>query len=221
MEAREIRIPVRDLSVTASLHGSGGTIVALGHGAGGDRKTPLLVRLADALAAASPGRGVLLYNFPYTDARRRAPDAPEVLEMTARAVRDHARASLGARRVVLGGKSMGGRIASQAVAKGADADGLLFLGYPLHPPGRPETLRDRHLPAVRVPMLFVQGTRDSFARWDLLEAVTSRLGPTATLHRLEEADHSFRVPKRTGRTAAEVEAEILQAVLTWLAAKDL
>jgi hypothetical protein len=221
MEAREIRIPVRDLSVTAGLHGAGETIVALGHGAGGDRKTPLLRRLADALASARPERGVLLYNFPYTDARRRAPDPPDVLEMTARAVGDHARESLGARRVVLGGKSMGGRIASQAVAKGAAADGLLFLGYPLHPPGRPETLRDRHLPAVRVPMLFVQGTRDSFARWDLLEAVLARLDRTATLHRVEEGDHSFRVPRRTGRTAAEVEAEIVEAVLGWLAAKGL
>jgi predicted alpha/beta-hydrolase family hydrolase len=219
MKASEIRIPVRDLSVTASVHGSGQTVVVLGHGAGGDRRTPLLLRVAEALA--SSGRGVLLYNFPYTDARRRAPDAPDVLEMTARAVGDHARESLGARRVVLGGKSMGGRIASQAAAKGAAADGLLFLGYPLHPPGRPETLRDRHLPAVRVPMLFVQGTRDSFARWDLLEAVIARLGPTATLHRVEEADHSFRVPKRTGRTAADVEAEIVEAALRWLAAKGL
>jgi predicted alpha/beta-hydrolase family hydrolase len=221
MEAREVRIPVRDLSVTASLHGSGRTMVALGHGAGGDRKTPLLRRLADALASARPERGVLLYNFPYTDARRRAPDPPDVLEMTARAVGDHARESLGARRVVLGGKSMGGRIASQAVAKGAAADGLLFLGYPLHPPGRPETLRDRHLPAIRVPMLFVQGTRDTFARWDLLEAVIARLGAMSTLHRVEDADHSFRVPKRTGRTAADVEAEIVQASLGWLAANGL
>lgn len=219
MEGDEVRIPVGDLSVTASLHGSGGTIVALGHGAGGDRKTPFLRRVAEALASA--GRGVVLYNFPYTDARRRAPDPPDVLEATARAVGEHARASLGARRVVLGGKSMGGRIASQAVAKGAAADGLLFLGYPLHPPGRPETLRDRHLPAIRVPMLFVQGTRDSFARWDLLEAVIARLGAMATLHRVEEADHSFRVPRRTGRTAPDVEAEIVEASLRWLAAKGL
>jgi uncharacterized protein len=218
-EGREIRIPAGDASVTASVHGSGGTVVALGHGAGGDRTTPFLRRVADGLA--SSGRAVVLYNFPYTDARRRAPDTPEVLEATARAVAEHARASLGARRVVLGGKSMGGRIASQAVAKGVAADGLLFLGYPLHPPGRPETLRDRHLPAIRVPMLFVQGTRDTFARWDLLQAVIGRLGPLATLHRVEEADHSFRVPKRTGRTTADVEAEIVEASLGWLAASGL
>jgi len=218
-ETGEIRIPVGAVTVTASVHGSGGTIVALGHGAGGDRTTPFLRRVAESLA--SSGRGVVLYNFPYTDARRRAPDPPETLETTARAVAEHARASLGARRVVLGGKSMGGRIASQAVAKGAAADGLLFLGYPLHPPGRPETLRDRHLPAIRVPMLFVQGTRDTFARWDLLEAVIARLGATATLHRVEDADHSFRVPKRTGRTAADVESEIASASVRWLAANGL
>jgi len=219
MQGTEIRVPVRDFSVTATVHGSGATVVALGHGAGGDRKTPLLVRLADALA--SSGRSAVLYNFPYTDARRRAPDPPEVLEMTARSVADHARESLGARRVVHGGKSMGGRIASQAVAKGAAADGLLFLGYPLHPPGRTEIRRDRHLPGVGVPMLFVQGTRDAFARWDLLEGLIQRLGETATLHRVEDGDHSFKVPKRSGRTPADVETEVFQAALAWLAAKGL
>jgi len=216
---REISVPVRDFSVTATAYGSGDTVVALGHGAGGDRKMPLLVRLASALAGS--GRGALLYNFPYTDAGRRVPDPPEVLEMTAAAVAEHARGPLGARRVVLGGKSMGGRIASQAVAKGASADGLVFLGYPLHPPGRTETRRDRHLPEVGVPMLFVQGTRDAFARWDLLESLIRRLGESATLHRIEDGDHSFRVPKRTGRSAADVEAELFEAVLAWLAGKGL
>lgn len=219
MQASELRVPVGDQSVTASVHGAGATVVALGHGAGGDRRTPFLMRVAEALAGS--GRAALLYNFPYSDARRRAPDPPDVLETTARAVAEHAREALGARRVVLGGKSMGGRIASQAVAKGAAADGLVFLGYPLHPPGRPETLRDRHLPDIRVPMLFIQGTRDIFARWDLLEAVIGRLGATATLHRVEDADHSFRVPRRTGRTAADVEAEIVSAALRWLAAHRL
>jgi predicted alpha/beta-hydrolase family hydrolase len=219
VEAREIRVPVRDFSVTASLRGSGETTVALGHGAGGDRESPLLVRLASALAES--GRGALLYNFPYTDKGRRVPDSPEVLEMTARAVAEHARGPLGARRVVLGGKSMGGRIASQAVAKGAPAEGLVFLGYPLHPPGRTETRRDKHLPKVGVPMLFVQGTRDAFARWDLLEKLIGRLGEAATLHRIDDGDHSFRVPKRSGRTAADVEAEVFQAVLGWLAGKGL
>jgi len=203
--------------VSASVHGAGATALVLGHGAGGSRTTPLLVRFAERLAAS--GRRVVLYNFPYTDARRRVPDPPPLLEQVSAALARHALDSLGARRLIAGGKSMGGRIASQAVAKGAAAHALVFLGYPLHPPGRPEALRDRHLPAIRVPLLFLQGTRDAFARFDLLEAVVARLGPPATLHRVEGADHSFAVLKRSGRTAAEVEQELAQAVIGWLDAQ--
>lgn len=212
-------MPVGDASVTASVHGAGGTAVALAHGAGGNRRNALLLRLAEALAAS--GRRAVLYNFPYTDRRSRLPDPPEVLEKTAAAVAEYTRASLGAGRVVLGGKSMGGRIASQAVAKGVPADGLVFLGYPLHPPGKTAVLRDRHLPQVRAPMLFLQGTRDAFARWDLVEALAARLGPTVTLHRVEDADHSFKVPKRSGRSADDVERSLFQAAIEWLDAKGL
>ena len=188
----------------------------LGHGAGGDRRTRMLVELAETLAGS--GRQAVLYNFPYSDRGRGGPDPPDVLERAARAVGDHARAELGARTVVLGGKSMGGRIASQAVAKGAPAEGLVFLGYPLHPPGRPDTLRDRHLPEIAVPMLFVQGTRDAFARWDLIEPLVARLSPRASLHRVEGGDHSFGVPKRAGRSAADVQRDIFDAILRWLEA---
>jgi predicted alpha/beta-hydrolase family hydrolase len=111
---------------------------------------------------------------------------------------------------------MGGRVASQAVAAGEPADGLVFLGYPLHPPGKPEQLRDRHLANVGAPMLFVQGTRDAFAREDLLAAVLERLGPRARLYVVEGGDHSFAVPKSSGRTAAEVEQQVQRAVLAWL-----
>jgi uncharacterized protein len=215
---QEIRIPVGDFSVSASRHGQGTTSVVLGHGAGSDKRTRMLVELAETLAGS--GRQAVLYNFPYSDRGRGAPDAPDVLECTARAAGDHARAELGARKVVLGGKSMGGRIASQAVAKGAAADGLVFLGYPLHAPGRTDTLRDRHLPQIQVPMLFVQGTRDAFARWDLIESLLPRL-PRATLHRVEGGDHSFAVPKRAGRTAADVQKEIFDTVLGWLEANRL
>jgi uncharacterized protein len=216
---QEMRIPVGDFSVTASRHGQGSTAVVLGHGAGGDRRTRMLVELAETLAGA--GRQAVLYNFPYSDRERGAPDAPEVLERAARAAGDHARGELGARKVVLGGKSMGGRIASQAVAKGAAADGLVFLGYPLHPPGRTDTLRDRHLPQIQVPMLFLQGTRDAFARWELIEPLVARLAPRATLHRVEGGDHSFAVPKRSGRSAADVQKEIFTAILAWLEAQRL
>jgi predicted alpha/beta-hydrolase family hydrolase len=175
--------------------------------------------MAERLVAS--GRQVVLYNFPYTEARRKIPDPPGVLEASCAAVAEHARRELGAARLVHGGKSMGGRIASQAVAKGAPADALLFLGYPLHPPGRPETLRDRHLSEVAAPMLFLQGTRDSFARWDLIAALAERLGPRATLHRLEGADHSFRVPRAAGRSVADVEDELAATMIAWLAQRGL
>jgi predicted alpha/beta-hydrolase family hydrolase len=214
---REIAVPVRDFSVSASLFGETprGTAVVLGHGAGGDRRTPFLVRMARAIAAS--GRGALLYNFPYTDRGGRRPDAPDVLEHTTAAVHEAARTAFGATRLVGGGKSMGGRIASQVAARpGAGVDALVFLGYPLHPPGKPEQLRDRHLPSVKAPMLFVQGTRDAFARPDLLAGVLKGLGPRATLHALDEADHSFAVPRRTGRTRPEVEDEVERVLLGWL-----
>ena len=103
-------------------------------------------------------------------------------------------------------------------AKGRACAGLVFLGYPLHPPGREETLRDAHLGNIRAPMLFLQGTRDDFARWDLIETVTGRLGPLATLHRVEGGDHSFKVLKKSGRAAADVQAEIVSAITRWVAA---
>lgn len=215
MSAEEIEVPLGDgKAVSASLHGSGATLLALGHGAGSTRRLPALLRLAEDLAAR--GRRVLLYNFPYSDAGRRLPDRAPTLEATVAAVAREARERLGARRLVLGGRSMGGRMASRAVSGGVPADGLVFLGYPLHPPGKPEQLRDAHLPSIACPMLFVQGTRDAFAGPDLLVATLGRLGPRASLHAVQEADHSFKVPKRLGRSVADVEAEVLNALVSWL-----
>lgn len=210
----EILIPVGEVRVSASVHGEGETAVILGPGAGGNRRTPLLVHLAENLAAS--GRRAVLYNFLYTEAGRRIPDRPEVLEQTTRTVGEFARNQLGARRLVHGGKSMGGRIASQAVAKGTAADGLIFLGYPLHPPGKTDQLRDKHFVDVSVPMLFVQGTRDAFARSDLLDTLLASLGARARLVRVEGGDHSFKVPKSAGRSGAHVEAEIARAMVDWL-----
>jgi uncharacterized protein len=219
MKAREIQIDVEGSLVSAAVFGSGATLVALGHGAGGTRRTASLVHLAERLAAT--GRAVMLFNFPYSEAGRRAPDRAPILEAAVGAVARAAREHLGAERLVLGGRSMGGRIASQAVAAGLGADALLLLAYPLHPPGKPERLRDAHLPRVQQPMLFIQGTRDAFARWDLLEATIQALGPRATLQRIEDGDHSFGVPKRAGRTAAEIDATILNAIEEWLSAQGL
>jgi len=214
MHAEEIRIDVGDFSVTASVHGSGGTAIVLGHGAGGNRRSPQLWRVAEVLGAS--GRRVALYNFRYSEQRRKAPDRTEVLERTTRAVGEHVAGLPGVERLVHGGRSMGGRIASQVVASGAPAAGLLLLAYPLHPPGRPERLRDAHLSEIRVPMLFVQGTRDAFARGDLLEATLKRLGKRVSLEAVAEADHSFKVPKRTGRSPEQVEGQIHGAALSWL-----
>jgi predicted alpha/beta-hydrolase family hydrolase len=179
----------------------------------------MLVALADALAAS--GRAALLYNFRYSEAGSRRPDPPAVLEATTRDAAALALAASGARLIVHGGRSMGGRIASQVVAAGERANGLAFLGYPLHPPKQPERRREAHLPRIAVPMLFLQGTRDTFARPDLLEALMERLGHRAELHRVQEADHSFGVLKRSGRTPEDVLAEVQTALLGWLDRKGL
>jgi predicted alpha/beta-hydrolase family hydrolase len=209
---QELRVPGADTS--ASLHGRGHTVVVFGHGAGGNRRNPMLVALADALAGS--GRAAVLYNFPYAEKGLRRPDPPAALEATTRAAAALALESTGARRIVHGGRSMGGRIASQVVAGGERANGLVFLAYPLHPPGQFEKRREAHLPGIEAPMLFVQGTRDAFAREDLLLVLMDRLGRKAELHRVAEADHSFGVLKRSGRTPEDVLAEIRDALLAWL-----
>lgn len=213
----ELELPVGGPG--ASLHGRGDTVVVLGHGAGGNRRHPMLLALAGSLAAS--GRAALLYDFPYAAAGRRRPDPPAVLERTTRAAAAVALEATGAARIVHGGRSMGGRIASQVVAQGERADGLAFLGYPLHPPGQFEKRREAHLPAISAPMLFVQGTRDEFAREDLLLALLERLGPRAELLRIREADHSFGVRKRSSRTPQDVLAEVTAALLGWLDRHDL
>jgi len=210
-----ITLRVGEREISASLHGVGSTCVVLGHGAGSNRETPFLVRMGEALAAS--GRSVLIHNFPYSEARRRVPDPPAVLEATVGVAAAEARAR-GASYLVLGGKSMGGRIASQAVAKGLAANALVFFGYPLHPPGKEDQLRDRHLARVASPMLFLQGTRDAFARWDLIEAVTRRLGVRATLARIEGADHGYKVLKDSGLKASDVEALLLEQTVRFLGA---
>jgi hypothetical protein len=209
---QELRVPGAEAS--ASLHGRGATVVVLGHGAGGSRRTPMLVALAEALAGS--GRAALLYSFPYAERGGRRPDPPAVLEATTRAAAALALEATGASRIVHGGRSMGGRIASQVVAAGERADGLAFLAYPLHPPGQFAERREAHLPRIEAPMLFVQGTRDAFAREDLLLVLMERLGPRAQLHRVAGADHSFAVLKRSGRTPEDVLADVREALLAWL-----
>ncbi len=184
------------------------TYLLLGHSAGGNLHTPGLATFADALAAR--GVGAVRFNFPYAEARRKVPDRRGTLQACYRAVADQviARAS----RLFLGGRSMGGRIASHLVADGYPATGLVFLSYPLHPPGQPDRLRDAHLGQIGVPMLFLQGARDPFARPDLLARTLARL-PTATLHVVEGGDHGLTV---RGRATDDVIHELVEATVGWL-----
>jgi predicted alpha/beta-hydrolase family hydrolase len=186
----------------------GADYLVLGHGAGGTIHTPQLKQYAELIAER--GLGAVRFNFAYAEARKKAPDRAEKLEACYRAVA--AAVAERAQNLYLGGRSMGGRIASQIVAAGVPAAGLVFLAYPLHPPGKPERLRDAHLGDITCPMLFIQGTRDSFARTDLLDATIARL-PNATLHRVENGDHSHKVP---GRTPADVTAEMVEATMDWV-----
>jgi len=194
-----------------------GVAVVLGHGAGADMTNAFLSAVHEGLAAR--GALVLKFNFAYTETGRKAPDAPARLVATYRAAAAWLAAQPAARgcKLVLGGKSMGGRIASHLVALGEPADGLLFLGYPLHPAGRPEQLRDEHLAAIRAPMLFVAGTRDPLCDLALLRPVLAKLGRRATLALVEDGDHSFHVRKSSGRDDAAATAEVIAACAKWLA----
>jgi len=176
---------------TRAPHPAAVSVVA--HGAGAGMTHPFMSGVADELAAG--GISVFRFNFPYMEAHRRGPDGAPVLQHAWNAAIQQAAPPDRGMPLVAGGKSMGGRIASMlAAAQGEDFPGeaLVFFGYPLHPPGNPDRLRDAHLPGIRVPMLFIQGTRDPLARFDLVEAVVRRLEPLARLHVVPDGDHSFR-----------------------------
>ncbi len=160
------------------------------------------------------------FNFPYMEARRKIPDRRQVLEESYRTIIEKVRSSkYEPSSLFIGGKSMGGRIASQIAADGVDIDGLFFLGYPLHPPGKTDSLRDEHLYRIKEPMLFLSGTRDSFARKDLLETVVSRIGPNAQVHWIQDGDHSFKTPEeKAGASRAYQEA--LGVLVDWVEAHN-
>ena len=190
-------------------------LLVLAHGAGAGMSHPFMAMLAEELA--SVGVATLRYQFPYMENRRRVPDAPAVLTATVVAAVRAAAETAPDLPLVAGGKSMGGRMTSQAAAESPldGVRGLVFFGFPLHPPGRPGTKRADHLAKVTGPMLFLQGTRDTFADLKLLRPVCAKLGSRATLHIIETADHSFHVLKSSGRTEAEVLRELAETVVSW------
>ena len=187
----------------------------LAPGAGSSRHHASLSSIQAGLADA--GWTTVTFDFPYREAGRHIPDRQPVLERCWRAVLDAVQTDsrLAPPWVAIGGRSMGGRIASHVAAAGTRVKGLVFLGFPLHPAGRPAVERAAHLPSIAVPMLFVQGTRDALAEPTLLAGVLARL-PGATLHAIEGGDHSFRVPRRGGRTQGTVRDEIVKVVADWL-----
>jgi predicted alpha/beta-hydrolase family hydrolase len=214
-------------SVTALVYAAAarqraGIGLLLAHGAGGNQMSPFMVEFASGLAER--GIDAVTFNFLYSEARRRLPDRNDKLETCWRAVIAAARSgALGAEMVrgalAIGGKSMGGRVASQVAA--ADAEGiaaLVLLGYPLHPPGRPDQLRTRHLPAISVPMLVVQGERDAFGTPGELRPVLGKLKAKPELYVVEGGDHSFKVPKAAGSPQAQVRARVLDEIERWLRA---
>jgi uncharacterized protein len=190
-------------------------LLVLAHGAGAGMSHPFMEMLAGELAGV--GVATLRYQFPYMEERRRVPDAPAVLTATVvAAVRAASEAAPGLP-LLAGGKSMGGRMTSQAAAQRPlnGVRGLVFFGFPLHPPDRPGTKRADHLEKVTIPMLFLQGTRDTFADLKLLRPVCAKIGSRATLHVIETADHSFHVLKSSGRNDAEVLRELVETTASW------
>jgi predicted alpha/beta-hydrolase family hydrolase len=196
----------------------------LGHGAGVGQNSAFMVKFAAALAER--GIETITFNFAYTEAGRRVPDRNDRLEAAWRRVIAGYRSgefAAHARRLAIGGKSMGGRIASQVAAtegesNGGGIAGLVFLGYPLHPPGRPEKLRSAHLPKIRAPMLFVQGSRDTFGTPEELRPILMTLNAPAGLCVIEDGDHSFKVRKTAPLSQAAVFDFILDTVERWLLA---
>jgi predicted alpha/beta-hydrolase family hydrolase len=192
-------------------------LYVMAHGAGAGMTHPFLAAFAGDLAAH--GIATLRYQFPYMERRSKRPDPPKVAHAAVRAAVAHAARECPGVPLFAGGKSFGGRMTSQAQAASplAGVRGLVFLGFPLHPAGKPGNERAAHLNDVGVPMLFLQGTRDDLAHMPLIEPLVHRLGPRATLHAVEEADHGFHVPARTGRTDAQVRQGLASTTAAWIA----
>jgi uncharacterized protein len=190
----------------------------LAHGAGAGMRHPFLEDMARRLAARDVA--TFRWQFPYMEAKQKRVDPPEVAIAAVRAAAWEASSRLSGLPLIAGGKSFGARMTSSAAAAAAlpGVRGLAFLGFPLHPPGKPGTARAEHLGRVEVPMLFLQGTRDDFASLDLLEPVVQRLGDRAALHLIDGADHSFGVLKSSGRSKEQVLDELADEVSRWGAA---
>lgn len=199
-------VPAGEISLAFDGPKAAATTIVIAHGAGAGMDHAFMEHMAAGLTRS--GHQVVRFNFRYGEVGKKAPDRQPVLEETYRAVAEHVRPKAKGS-LVLGGKSMGGRIASQIVAGGTDADGLVFFGYPLHPPGRPDRIRDAHLKDITCPMLFIEGTRDPFCPLDTLQKVLKKVS-SPEIHVIDDGDHSFKVRKLSGRTTEEAWDEVVQ-----------
>ncbi len=205
-----------DADEAARLHAT----LILGHGAGAGQLSPFMTNFSRALAAR--GVDVITFNFPYMERKAKVPDRSEVLEACYAAVIAAVAATdrLGAQPLFIGGKSLGGRMASHLAARvdtlALPPRGVVFLGYPLHPPGKPDQLRVSHWDRIAAPLLFVQGTRDAFGSADEIAPHLSRLSVPVEIYRVERGDHSLAVPKNAGVSGAESMRAIEDAVAAWI-----
>jgi hypothetical protein len=219
IEPKKIAIDVDDERRVSGLmiHPKGArALYVVAHGAGAGMAHPFMTAIAGLLAAR--GVATLRYQFPYMEKGSRRPDPPKVAEATVRAAVAEAARLAPRLPLFAGGKSFGGRMTSQAEAAEhmGGVKGLAFLGFPLHPPGAPADTRGTHLTDIGIPMLFLQGTRDEFADLALLQPLVRKLGSKAVLHLVDDANHSFRVPARTGRKEADVMAELADTLAEWI-----
>jgi len=216
---RAVTIPVpagSPVSGLLSLPADARACLVLAHGAGAGMTHPFLQALADGLAERNIG--TLRYQFPSMERGSKRPDPPPVAHAAVRAAVAEAARLVPGLALVAGGKSFGGRMTSQAQAEAPlpGVRGLVFVGFPLHPPKQPSDARAAHLDAVAVPMLFLQGTRDALAEVTLLETVVGRLGPRATLRLFDGADHAFHVPAKSGKRDEDVRRELLDVLAAWI-----
>src|SRR5881296_1721699 len=213
-EPQPVTIPVSDAQRVSGLLQApreARACCVLAHGAGAGMTHPFMTAIAKGLAER--GTATLRYQFPYMEQGSKRPDAPKLAQATVRAAVLEESRLLPELALFAGGKSFGGRMTSQAQAASPlpGVRGLVFLGFPLHPPGQPSNERAKHLLDVKIPLLFLQGTRDDFAHLPLLESLCKQLGARATLKLFQDADHSFHVPARTGRKDSEIRIEALDA----------
>jgi len=215
---QSIRIAVGDRRTSAlrTPAARGRAAFVCAHGAGGHMADRGMERIAAMLAAV--GVEVWRFNFLYREKGLRRPDAMPALTECFEAVVAHVREATTPKRLLIGGRSMGGRVASMMTSEGFACDGLLLLAYPLHPPGQPEKKRVAHLPRIRVPVLCFNGTRDAFCTREWMDRALAPLGSRWTMHWLEGADHSFRVLRSSGREEAEVYREVGEVTGPWLRA---